>query len=89
MLALLVHIVLLDGSVVRRDAEVFGNKTVSLKVKINLSLCLINEALYHSDRWGSGDIAPQFLTPALDGSEWLVSRPSRFTNREIASILFR
>jgi hypothetical protein len=25
--------------------------------------------------WGSGDIAPPFLTLALDGGEWLASRP--------------
>jgi hypothetical protein len=30
--------------------------------KVKLSLCLINEALRHEDIWGSGGIAPPFLT---------------------------
>jgi hypothetical protein len=29
--------------------------------------------------WGSGGIAPPFLTSALDGGEWSASRPCRFT----------
>jgi hypothetical protein len=29
----------------------------------------------HEDIWGSGGIAPPFLTSELDGSEWLVSCP--------------
>jgi hypothetical protein len=32
--------------------------------------------------WGSGGIAPHFLTSALDGGEWSASRPGRFTPRE-------
>jgi hypothetical protein len=28
--------------------------------------------------WGSGGIAPSFLTSALDGGEWSASRPCRF-----------
>jgi hypothetical protein len=36
------------------------------------------------DVWGSGSAAPPFLTSALDGSEWYVSRPCRFTPRERA-----
>jgi hypothetical protein len=31
--------------------------------------------------WGSGGIAPPFLTSALDGDEWSASRPGRFTLR--------
>jgi hypothetical protein len=31
------------------------------KVKVNLSLCLTNDALRHEDVWGSGCIDPQFL----------------------------
>jgi hypothetical protein len=34
--------------------------------------------------WGSGGIAPQFLTSALDGGEWLASRPGHFPPGEIA-----
>jgi hypothetical protein len=32
--------------------------------------------------WGSGGIAPEFLTLALDGGEWSASRLCRFTTRE-------
>jgi hypothetical protein len=31
------------------------------------------------DMWGSGGIVPLFLTSALDGNEWLASRPDCFT----------
>jgi hypothetical protein len=34
--------------------------------------------------WGSGGIAPPFLTSALDGCEWSASRTGRFIPREIA-----
>jgi hypothetical protein len=34
--------------------------------------------------WGSEDSSTHSLTSALDGSEWLASRPSRFTPRERA-----
>jgi hypothetical protein len=33
---------------------------------------------------GSEGLAPPFLTSALDGCEWLASRPSRFTAEERA-----
>jgi hypothetical protein len=55
------------------------------KVKVKLSLWLINSALCHEDVWGSGCIAPPFLTLALDGGEWSTLHPSRFTPGEIAS----
>jgi hypothetical protein len=32
--------------------------------------------------WGSGGIAPPFLTSALNGGEWSASRPCRFTPGE-------
>jgi hypothetical protein len=32
--------------------------------------------------WGSGGISAFILTSALDGGEWLVSGPGRFTPRE-------
>jgi hypothetical protein len=35
--------------------------------KENLSLSLIIEALCHEDIWGSGGIAPTFLTSTRDG----------------------
>jgi hypothetical protein len=56
-----------------------------LHLKVNLSLCLINKAERHGDVWDSGGIAPPFLTSVLDGGEWSVSRPSRFTLGEKAS----
>jgi hypothetical protein len=40
--------------------------------KVKLSLC-------HEDIWGSGGIAPPFLTSALDWGEWLVQRIGHFT----------
>jgi hypothetical protein len=36
-----------------------------VKVKVNLSLYLINQAPQHEDVSGSGGIAPSFLTSAL------------------------
>jgi hypothetical protein len=44
---------------------------------VKLSLC-------HEDVWGSGGIAPTFLTSALHGDEWSVSRPCLFTLGETA-----
>jgi hypothetical protein len=43
---------------------------------------VLNYAPRHEDVWGSGDIAPPFLTLALDGGEWSASCPSRFTPGE-------
>jgi hypothetical protein len=40
---------------------------------------------YHEDIWGSGGIAPPFLTSALDEGEWSVSRYGHFTSGERAS----
>jgi hypothetical protein len=37
------------------------------KKMVNLSQCLINEALFHEHIWTSGVIAPHFLTSALHG----------------------
>jgi hypothetical protein len=37
----------------------------------------------HEDVWGSGGIAPPFLTSALDGDVWSASCPGRFTPSEI------
>jgi hypothetical protein len=49
------------------------------KTRIKLSLCLTNKTLRHEDVWGSGDIAPSFLTSAPDGGEWSASCLCRFT----------
>jgi hypothetical protein len=39
-------------------------------VKVKLPLGLINSALNREDVWGSGCIAPPFLTSLLDGVQW-------------------
>jgi hypothetical protein len=52
-----------------------------LKAKVKFSLRLIKEAPCHEDVWGSGGVAPPFLTLALDGNEWSASRPGRFNAR--------
>jgi hypothetical protein len=54
---------------------------VICKVKVKLSLCLINQALCQ-EIWKSGGIAPPFFTSALDRGEWLTSHPDRFTPEE-------
>jgi hypothetical protein len=54
-----------------------------LNKKVKLSLCLVNSALCHEGILGSGGIAPQFLTSALD-AEWSASRPDCFTPGERA-----
>jgi hypothetical protein len=61
--------------------EIFRLK-IYKKVKLKLSLCLINYALRHENVWGSGGIAPVFLTSALDGA----SRPGRFITTEKAPL---
>jgi hypothetical protein len=50
------------------------------KEKVKLPLGVINEALYYEDIWGSGGIAPPFLTLALDGGEWSSLCPGHFTS---------
>jgi hypothetical protein len=42
--------------------------------------------LSYEDVWGSGGIAPSFLTSALEKGEWSDSRPGRFIRREKAPI---
>jgi hypothetical protein len=46
------------------------------KVRVKLFLCLISQALCHEDTWGSGGIAPPFLTPTLDGGECQLDVPA-------------
>jgi hypothetical protein len=52
---------------------------LGVKKKVKLSLCVFNSTLCHEDVWGSGGIAPPFLTSALDGGERSASLPGRFT----------
>jgi hypothetical protein len=54
------------------------------KVKVKLSLGLINCAPRHKDAWGSGGIAPPFLTFTPDGNYCSASRPARFNPRDTA-----
>jgi hypothetical protein len=54
------------------------------KVKVKLSLYVINPAPHHEDVWGSGGMAPPFLTWALDRGEWLASHLCHFTPGESA-----
>jgi hypothetical protein len=44
---------------------------------------VLNEALYHEGKWGSGGIPPPFLTFSLAIGEWLASGPNGFTCGEI------
>jgi hypothetical protein len=52
------------------------------KIRVKLSLCLINEALCHEYIWKSGGIAPTFLTSVLDVGGWLTSGPAVLTQRK-------
>jgi hypothetical protein len=54
------------------------------KETLKLSVRLINQALCHEEVWGSGGIAPPFLTSALVGCEWSAARLCRFTPGERA-----
>jgi hypothetical protein len=58
---------------------------VKVKVKVKLSLCFNwaprHEVILGERRYSS----THSLTSALDGGEWSVSRPGRFTPREIAT----
>jgi hypothetical protein len=49
--------------------------------KVKISLCWMNEVPHHEDVWWNEGITPPFLNLALDGGEWLASRPGRFTPR--------
>jgi hypothetical protein len=44
-------------------------------------MCLIKE-VHHEDLWGSGGIAPLFLTSAVVEGEWSALCPGRFTPGE-------
>jgi hypothetical protein len=58
------------------------HKSVVKKSKVVLALNYY--APRHEDVWGTGGIAPSFLTSALDGGEWSASNPGRFTPGERA-----
>jgi hypothetical protein len=47
--------------------------------KVKLSLCLITQALYHEEQWGSGGIGTScFFTLMLDGGVWPASHSCYF-----------
>jgi hypothetical protein len=48
------------------------------KVQVKLSPC-------HEEVWGVGAQLHALLTSAIDGGEWLASRPGHFTPRKRAS----
>jgi hypothetical protein len=56
-----------------------------IRLKVKLSLYLTKQGQCQEDIRRNGDVAPPFLTSALDGGQWLVSRPGRFTPGERAS----
>jgi hypothetical protein len=60
---------------------VFSNKldVVLHKVKVKLSLCLINYATCHKDVGESGGTAAPSFTSGLHGGKWSASRSGRFT----------
>jgi hypothetical protein len=71
--------------ILRKKSEVSTLQLI-MPDEAKLSLCLINYALRHEDIKGNGVAAPQFLTLALDGSEWSTSiyrllRPQRYRHR--------
>jgi hypothetical protein len=45
---------------------------------ITILLKAFSDSILTEYIWGSGGIAPPFLTTALDGNEWLASCPGRF-----------
>jgi hypothetical protein len=52
---------LMVGQPAARCTEPGSLVPLEMKVKVNLSLSLINEALRHDDVWGSGYIDPRFV----------------------------
>jgi hypothetical protein len=58
--------------------ELNNNKRIHLG-KGKVVLVLNQLSTRHEDLWGSGSIAPPFMTSVLDGGEWSASRPSCFT----------
>jgi hypothetical protein len=61
-------------------------KTLKRSVKANLSLCLIKQSTIEAP--GVEIQLHLFLTSTVGGSECLVSRSSRFTSGEVASVSF-
>jgi hypothetical protein len=68
-------------------STLFSNILTICKGKnVKLSLCLTHQALRHEDIWGEWMYRSMiFFTSALDGGEWLVSRPGRLTPGERVS----
>jgi hypothetical protein len=60
-----------------RAATVTGTPFFMLKVKGKVVPMLNWLSMSHEDIWGSGGIAPPFLTSAQDAGEWWASRPGK------------
>jgi hypothetical protein len=55
---------------------------MGLEVNIKGTVPVLNQLSTAMKTWGSGGIAPPFLTSGLGGGEWSTSRPGRFTPGE-------
>jgi hypothetical protein len=71
-------------SAVHQIKYCFLNRHCCSKVRESYPWASINYAPSHEDVWGSEDIAPPFLTLALDGGEWSASNPCCFIASERA-----
>jgi hypothetical protein len=57
------------------SVEVKKYMDLQLHSPVRLHVVMFNYALCHEDMWGSGGIAPPFLTSELDGGELSASSP--------------
>jgi hypothetical protein len=68
------------------DAACSVTTTVMLvkfkNVEVKVTLGLVKERPHDECIWGSGGLALQSLTLAVDGGEWSASCPCRFTSKE-------
>jgi hypothetical protein len=68
-------------SVLSGRKKLSRHRSVQGKANAKFFLCLISQSR-NEDVWGSGGIAPPFLTSALDGGEWSASCAGRFSPEE-------
>jgi hypothetical protein len=61
------------------DRNISSTLILKKMVNVKLSLCLINSQPFHGDVWGTGVIAPSFLTSAPDESDLSDLQPGSFT----------
>jgi hypothetical protein len=67
-----------------RNFQMMTQRATSLTDEGSLSFA---QRMDYKDVWGSGEIAPQFLTSTLDGAEWSASRLGRFAFGEKPPVL--